>query len=304
MNTPTPPRTVVVGASGAIADGPALAWAIGEAKRTQAHLTIAHACSHPAGAEDDDQLQGHPGLADCISWARMTLGNHHVRVVVRPRPAGPMLVDLVDPFSLLVVGPPTRSGWTHWGSAAQYAVQHAPCPVVIARRVAEPGRGAQFAGHVVVGVDGSPASRAALAFAFGIADRHEAPLAAVHVSAWGAGDVWYDDQLLETHLTTEPDTLRLLASEVEPWERAYPRVWVKRAVFCANRTLDGLLRAADGASMLALGANDGLRHRFLLSSTSNDAISHATTAVALVPAFEIARDRLTETEGVHSGLAS
>jgi nucleotide-binding universal stress UspA family protein len=303
MSTPTSPRTIVVGTSGAVEDGPALGWAIDEAKRTRARLTIAHACSHPAGGEGDAQLAGHPGLANVIAWARLALGDDHVRVTVGTCPAGRMLVDLVDPSSLLVIGPPSRGGWTHWGSATQYAARHAPCPVVIARRVAEPGRGAPFAGHVVVGVDGSPASQAALAFAFGVADRHQLPLAAVYVTGWSAGDVWYDDQLRETHLTTEPEALQLLAREVEPWERAYPRVWVKRAVFCAYRTVDGLLRAADGASLLAVGADDGLRHQLLLSSISLDAMSQATGPVVLVPAHGTVADQPAAGEAVHSGQA-
>jgi nucleotide-binding universal stress UspA family protein len=229
----------------------------------------------------------------------MALGTQRVTVTVGKPPAGPMLLDLVDPASLLVVGPPSRGGWTHWGSATQYAARRAPCPVVIARRPAAPGRGAQFAGHVVVGVDGSPASQAALAFGFGVADRHQVPLAAVHVTAWSAGDVWYDDQLLETHLSSEPDALQLLSREVEPWERAYPDVWVKRGVLCAYRTIDGLLRAADGASLLALGANAGLRHLFGLGSTSLDAISRATAPVAITPAPGVSAT--PPVEAVHSG---
>jgi nucleotide-binding universal stress UspA family protein len=301
MSTPTSPHSIVVGTSGAVEDGLAVGWAIDEAQRTHADLTIAHACSHASDGEGDDQLQGHPGLANVIAWARMALGNDRVRVVGGKRPVGSMLVDLCDPFSLLVLGPPSRGGWTHWGSATQYAARHAPCPVVIARRVAEPGRGAPFAGHVVVGVDGSAASQAALAFAFGFADRHQVPLAAVQVTGWSPGDVWYDDQLLETHLTSEPEALELLAREVEPWEREYPRVWVKRAVFCSYRTLEGLLRAADGASLLVLGANPRLPRQFLLSSTTLDAISQATGPVAVVPAPTSAADQPTVGETVHSG---
>jgi hypothetical protein len=91
---------------------------------------------------------------------------------------------------------------------------------------------------------------------------------------------------------------------VEPWEREYPRVWVKRAVFCAYRSLDGLLRAADGASLLVLGANAGLPHQLLLSSTSLDAISRATGPVAVVPAPGTPADQPTAGAAVHSGQVS
>src|SRR5437588_677499 len=79
---------------------------------------------------------------------------------------------------------------------------HARCPVVVARPVR--GQGGLFAGHVVVGVDGSAPARAALAFGFGFAETHGLPLAAVHAAGTHhddqPGDVWVDDTFGETHL--------------------------------------------------------------------------------------------------------
>ena len=74
-----------------------------------------------------------------------------------------------------------------------------------------------FAGHVVVGVDGTPASRAALEFAFEEATLHRRPLVAVFVTDRRTDDFWYDETILSTHFAAEPAALELLATEVEPW---------------------------------------------------------------------------------------
>ena len=54
-----------------------------------------------------------------------------------------------------------------------------------------------FHGHVVVGVDGSPAAREALGFGFAYAAEHRRPLVAVTVIRHLDNDVWFDDTLLK-----------------------------------------------------------------------------------------------------------
>lgn len=275
-------HSVVVGTSGARADEAALAWSIDECRTTGARLIIAHACGY--GFEEDERgLAGHPGLVTAIERARTLLGEDRVTVRVQAPPSGAMLLGLVTASDLLVVGPPSRAGWTHWGSTTQYVARHAPCPVVVARDAPSNGHGS-FAGHVVVGVDGSAEARAAVGFAFEYAHAHGLPLAAVTVSPDGGRDIWYDDQFLEAHLTTEPPALSQLSTELEPWEREYPGVWVKRAVF-TGRPIDGLLRAAEGARLLVVGAHAGRTgRRLLLGSTSLDAVGRALCPVALLQA--------------------
>jgi nucleotide-binding universal stress UspA family protein len=273
-------RTLVVGTSGAVADEAALAWSIEECRTSGNRLVIAHACA--SGGEDSAHaLAGHPGLVTVIQRARHVLGDDPVTVRVQAPPAGAMLLGLVTAADLLVVGPPSRGGWTHWGSTTQFVARHAPCPVVVARPAPPDGEGS-FAGHVVVGVDGSAAARSAVQFAFSYAQAHRLPLAAVTVTADRGQDIWYDDQLLEAHLTSEPAALSLLSAEVEPWEHEYPTVWVKRAVFTGD-PIDGLLRAASGARLLVVGAHAGRAgRRVLLGSTSLDAINRATCPVAVL----------------------
>jgi nucleotide-binding universal stress UspA family protein len=276
----TSTRTVAVGLSGAPADDAALAWAVDECRTTGGRLVIAHACSY--GVDDEDHaLAGHPGLVSAIDRARDDLGAARVDVHVLPPPAGAMLLAQGSAADLLVVGPPSRGRWTHWGSTSQFVARHAPCPVIVARPVA-PGGTRPFAGQVVVGVDGSAAAQAALGFGFGYAQAHGLPLVALTVADEASSDIWYDDQFLEAHLTTQPPALTALSAELEPWEHDYPHVWVKRAVF-GGYPVDGLLRAAEGAHLLVVGARGGRPgRRTLLGATSLDAIIRATCPVAVV----------------------
>jgi nucleotide-binding universal stress UspA family protein len=158
---------------------------------------------------------------------------------------------------------------------------HARIPVVVARRSGGRTHGT-FAGHVVVGVDGTPASRAALEFAFEEASLHRRPLAAVYVTDRRTDDFWYDETILSTHFAAEPAGLDLLATEIEPWTNKFPGVHVKRGVF-AGRPLDGLLRAADTAALLVVGQSG---HRTpaqaLLGTIADGVIDAADSPVAVV----------------------
>jgi nucleotide-binding universal stress UspA family protein len=293
----TPMRTVVVGISGDPADDAVLAWAVDECQTMGGRLLIAHACSF--GADDEEHaLAGHPGLDAAIDQARHRLGAGRVRVHVQSPPSGAMLLGLAADADLLVVGPPSRGRWTHWGSTSQYVARHAPCPVIVARTAA-PASGAPFAGHVVVGVDSSAASNAAVGFGFEYAESHGLPLAAITVADDAGSDIWYDDQLLEAHLTTQPPALSALAAQLEPWEHEFPKVWVKRAVF-GGSPIDGLLRACAGARLLAVGVHSGRPgRRLVLGSTSLDAISRAACPVAVVQPPSITSDRLPTPKEVH-----
>jgi nucleotide-binding universal stress UspA family protein len=292
-----PGRAVVVGVSGAPVDDAALAWSVEECRCSGAPLVIAHACAH--GRDDDPRaLTGHPGLTAAIQRARQELGEDRVTVRVQPPPSDSMLLGQVTAADLLVVGPPSRGRWTHWGSTTQYVARHAPCPVVVARP-APPPADAPFSGQVVVAVDASQAADAAIGFAFAYAYEQGLPLVAVTVTADDHRDMWYDDQRLETHLTVEPPALQSLAAQLEPWERLYPTVWAKRAVF-AGRPVDGLLRAGQGARLLVIGAHAGpSSRRVLLGSTTLDTITRATGPVAIVQSPPETADRAPAHQEVH-----
>jgi nucleotide-binding universal stress UspA family protein len=289
---PTPQgRKIVVGVSDHPDDTQTLVWAVAEAEATRRQLVIAYGC----GVESALATPGHragtgllalvrPDLAHAIAEAKLRLGGDRVTVETSPVPPGELLVGLAGPDDLLVVGVPRPAGWLHRESTTHHALRHSQCPLIIVRPRPTAGAYASFEGTVAVGVDGSAASRAALRFAFDYAAEHRRVVVAVNAAAGETHDVWYDDQFLETHLTTQPASLDLLAAELEPWERVYPGVRVRRAVFTGS-PVSGLLKAARGAALLVVGDRGAGRiRRVLLGSVSEAVADRADCPVAIVKA--------------------
>ncbi|HEU4422612.1 MAG TPA: universal stress protein [Pilimelia sp.] len=283
--------SIVVGLGGS-GGWHALGWATNEAAATGGRLVLCHACrpdsaladrgpAPPIGLLEVVDL----ALARAVGSARTRLGGDRVTLRIQPGRPGHLLVQAAAGADLAVIGPPARRTPGGLGSTAHDVAAHAPCPVVVARPV-DSAHGAPFAGHVVVGVDDSPAARAAVEFAFRYADTHRRPLAAVHVTADRREDYWFDETMLSTHFAAEPAGLELLATEVEPWMRKYPNVATKLAVY-AGRPLPGLVRAAAGASLLVVGDHGhSAAVRAVLGTVSDGVLDAAPCPVAIVHDYE------------------
>ncbi|WP_158647228.1 universal stress protein [Actinoplanes sp. ATCC 53533] len=207
---------------------------------------------------------------------RSRLGGQRVVLEVRSGDPSIHLVDASTGVGLLVIG--AGGG----GSTVRRVLRHAHCPVVVVRP-SRPGRDAPLAGHVVVGVDGSPAARGAVEFAFAYAAEHHFPLAAVHVSAESRDDYFYDETTLSTHFATEPHALGLLAEEVEPWALKYPSVAIRRAVMTGS-VAQGLTRAGTGARLLVIGdKRRGMVSRARTGDIPRTVSADAPCSVAAVP---------------------
>jgi nucleotide-binding universal stress UspA family protein len=284
-------RVIVVGYGGATG-GAAMAWAAEEAAASAARLIICVVCRptsllarHAAEPTPAWLELANPALARAVAATRTRLGGHRVTVSVRTGRPGPSLVETARHADLLVIGAGTHP---HLGSGTVgHVARHAACPVLVTGPPATDS-GGPFAGHVVVGVDGSAAGRAALAFGFAYADLHQLPLAATHITALRREDYWYDDVTLSTHFATEPADLELLADQLEPWTHSYPHVPVKRAVL-AGSVVGGLLRAGAGARLLVVGlVEHGRITRAVTGDHAQMVLDAATGPVVLVPATELA----------------
>ena len=275
-------RSVAVGVGGT-GGWQALAWACEEADPTGTSLVLLHVCapgspldrttSPPAPAEVE---LIDPPLARALANAQARLGGHRVTLRIRGGEPSSRLVDVSAGVDLLVIG--AGDG----GRTVRQVLRHAYCPVVVVRP-SIPGRGAPLAGHVVVGVDGSPAGRGAMEFAFAYAAQHHFPLAAVYVPAENGDDYFYDDTTLSTHFAVEPRALELLADEVEPWALKDPSVPIRRAVVCGS-VVQALIRAGTGARLLVVG--DKRRGVIGRARTGDVPLTVATDApcpVAVVP---------------------
>jgi nucleotide-binding universal stress UspA family protein len=286
-------RTVVVGVDGSDPGWWALAWAADEAVAIGAHLLICRV-HPPDSAPPFTGRQSRtatleladPTLMRQVERVRARLGGDRVTLSTPTGSPGQQLVDACG--DLLVVGAHAEDQLSPLSplSTARWIAVHASCPVVVVRPLATAV--GVFAGHVVVGVDGSDPARAALAFGFQYAAEHDLPLAAVHATGTHGdeepGDVWVDDRFAETHLTPPPPGLTLLEVEVEPHALEHPSVPVKRALY-RGAAVPALLRAATGARLLVVGDRGrGTVARLLLGSVSQAVVRKANGPVAVTHA--------------------
>jgi nucleotide-binding universal stress UspA family protein len=240
-----------------------LGWAVTEAIATGARLVVVRAevrrpriLSAAARSGGPAMEEADPVLARAMGIACGPLGDDRLFVVADRDSAGKALVRAARTGDLLVVGAPTVSGWWGRGSTTYHVMTRALCPVVAvhdpALAISEQASGHSFRGQVVVGVDGSPAAHAGLNFAFAYAQRHQVALVAAMTTRHPVEDVWFDDQMLETHLGSEPAEAAMLAADIEPWHLRYPGVAVRRALV-ADDAVAGLRRVSRGAALLVVG---------------------------------------------------
>lgn len=145
--------------------------------------------------------------------------------------------------------------------------------------------------RIVVGVDGSPASRRALAWAAGEAALRAAALDVVHVyDPTPVYEVYRYPEGLPTAVDQERHdeemehyAVKLVAEMVgELDQRLHTRL--EQRVVVSSRPAHALLEAAEGADMLVLGARGhGGFTGLLLGSVSNQCVHHATCPVVVVP---------------------
>lgn len=153
-----------------------------------------------------------------------------------------------------------------------------PVPVAVIR-----GGDEHPDGPVVVGVDGSPASEAAIAFAFEAAALRGACLVAVH--AW-TDPALVDPVPLYSAAVFDPqpiaDHKRIqLTERLACWADKYPDVTVQR-VLAHDRPIPALLKYAGTAQLIVVGTRGrGRLASVLLGSTSRALINRADCPIVL-----------------------
>jgi nucleotide-binding universal stress UspA family protein len=164
------------------------------------------------------------------------------------------------------------------GSVTVALAACAACPVVVVRGAQPLDASPQL--PVVVGVDGTPNSEAAIAFAFGAADARRAPLVAVH-TWWNSVVDPAMDSLLDWDVI-EAEEGEVLAERLAGWGEKYPDVLVQRLV-ARDRPAHRLLEQARGAQMLIVGSRGrGTFSGLVLGSVSHALLHHAPCPVVIV----------------------
>ncbi|MEJ3653283.1 universal stress protein [Actinomycetes bacterium KLBMP 9759] len=288
-------RPVVVGVDGSEQALRAVRWAAAEAARRRAPLRLVSAFGWaedgPGGGPARgrryrgvllDRARAHLAEAVTAATARAaTAAEGGVEVesdLVAAAPIG-ALADESRRAQLMVLGAQGigRIAAMISGSVTVAMVAHASCPVVVVR-------GPEIAGAsvrpVVVGVDGSAVSEAALGFAFATAADRGVELVAVHT--WfdpgpdlgvGVGD--YRAEMREWAQAT-------LAQRLAGWAQKYPEVTVTRVVQC-DRPAHQLLTLSESAQLVVVGSRGhGQVMGTVLGSVSNALVHRAGCPVAVV----------------------
>ncbi|HTY70947.1 MAG TPA: universal stress protein [Actinomycetes bacterium] len=199
-----------------------------------------------------------------------------------------VLLEQSEEAALVVLGDRSHGGLSELlvGSTAAKLAAQGSCPVVIVRPPADHVASGTEAGRVVVGVDGSDLSTAALAFAFAEASSRGLGLTVLHAWATPRHEVPQGPggPLVESMVVAdfEGEELRLTAENLAGFRETYPDVDV-RQLLVQRPPADALVAASAGAALLVVGTRGrgGFRAR-LLGSVSRDVLHGATCPIAVV----------------------
>jgi nucleotide-binding universal stress UspA family protein len=283
-------RTVVVGVDGSESALRAVRWAAAEAARRGVPLRIVTAFAwiegHPVGeiglgrSYRDIMLdESRRFLTEAAAVAERAVGGLDVEQQLIVGFPTPVLTAESRLARLVVIGDRGLGGVSGLllGSVATALAAHADAPVVVVRgdeQVPDPRA------PIVVGVDGSPVSEAALAFAYEAADALGAPLTAVHTWRDAAVDLTVAP-LLDWD-AIEADERVVLAERLAGWSEKHPDVPVQRLV-PRDRPARALVELSRRAQLVVVGSRGrGGFAGMLLGSVSNAVLHRAHCPVAVV----------------------
>lgn len=280
---------ILVGVDGSPESHAALRFAAQEAALRRRPVTLMHVVAPivvtwPIESVVTDFYQWQEdNAADVLRRSQETIesiGDAEIDVQISLRRDGVVteLADAARQADMLVLGSRGLGpvGGVALGSVSRTMLQHAECPVVIVKEGAVRGTDREL--PVLLGIDGSPASEAATAFAFDEASRRGVDLIALH--AWSdvavfpiLGMNWHERQD-EGH--------EILGERLAGWQESYPDVHVSRRIVC-DKAARWLIDEAKYAQLVVVGSRGrGGIPAMLLGSVSSAVAERATTPVAVV----------------------
>lgn len=280
-------RRIVSAVDGSISSVHAAHWAATEAARRRHPLRLVHVVDRSPLAHGRPvpsyyealESDGRRILADVLSQVKETYPDLDAEVaLLSSRPVHSLIEDSRHAL-LMVVGSRGMEGFSGMliGSTAVGVATHGHCPVAVVRGQ-HPTEAPPTRGPVVVGVDGSAISDAAVAAAFDEASWRSTDLVAVHARHEVKG--FAHPPLHEWELK-EPER-EVLAERMAGWQEKYPDVRVRR-VISTGPPVAALLENAAEAQLLVVGSRGrGGFPGLLLGSTSQALIYHATCPVLVV----------------------
>jgi len=284
----------VVGVDGSVAARYALEWAAADVHLRPRRLHLLHACGWPlvdlplgpdayrlpasARTREDVYALAEKMLADAASLVDPEIP---VTTEISSDLPGRALLAASETADTVVVGSRGTGGFAGLllGSVAEQVASHGRCPVVVVRPAPAPH------GPVVVGIDGSPASLAALRYAADQAVARGTLLRAVHAWRWpvSAGP---GDQVPVDHDRAVPavDEERVLVEALAGLGAEFPDLTVERRLI-HGRAAPALLSAGSDAALTVVGSHGrGGFTGLLVGSVSHQVLHHAAGPVAVVHA--------------------
>ncbi|MDI2030253.1 universal stress protein [Saccharopolyspora sp. TS4A08] len=266
---------VLVGLDGSEPSLAAAVWAATEADLRHARMRLMAVGNDSA---QDEELRA--SLSNAAEHCREKCPQVEVVEAVEHGRPSEALVRSSAEACLLVVGSRGRGNLAEavLGSVSTAVAMLARCPVAVIRE-----RRTSFSvGPVVVGVDGSPASRSALRFAFDAATARQTDLVAIlvwqpaHSGRSGRetlpGAVWFGLD----------DAQRELAAQLEEWRASHPEVLVRESVRFGH-PVEELVSSASHAQLLVVGHKGaGGFERLLPGSVAHGVLHHAECPVVVV----------------------
>jgi len=285
---------VVVGVDGSWSALEAVRWAAREAERRDAPLRLVHVC-HLAPVRHPRQLapppeyhaavleEGRHWLTEAGEAARRAVPGIAVTTDLLDGITADVLVTESKTARLMVLGSRGLGGFTALlvGSVAVALSAHGHCPVVVMRPSTVDAVRPEN-GPVVVGVDGSELSDAALTFAFEAAAARDVPVVAVHTwqdvhmaGAWTLLPGTVDWDWLQSE---EEDRLD---ERLAGWQEKYPHV-ESRTLVVRGRPAPTLIEQTAGAQLVVVGSRGrGAFTGVGLGSVSQTLLHHAECPVAV-----------------------
>jgi nucleotide-binding universal stress UspA family protein len=271
---------ILAGYDGSLGSERALSWAAREARSRGAVLTVCVAWAprfpvlpgEAAAVYDLARRSGERIMANGLRQAQGIMGPASIRSLPAEESAAAVLCEFSRGADMVVVGSRGHGGVAGLllGSVSSQVAAHAHGRVVVVRGHWR-SAGGYAPGPIVVGADGSAASRAAVDFAFEEAALRDAPLLAVCALAdapAGLGGTKERQDAFEEAITQR--------------EKEHSDVTVLRRV-AVGGARDALLTAAHDAQMVVVGARGrGGVHGMMLGSVSRAVLDHAPCPVAVV----------------------
>ena len=284
---------IAVGIDGSDTSLGAAKWAAAVAGKLGRSLQLVHSTSHPTrllGIGDPTLSQqladsltedGTRILSEAVAAVREHAPEAQLTTLLDEEAPATTLLTAAKDASLIVVGATGRGSVERWllGSTASRVAGRAPCPVVVWRGDSE--NPLPNDKPIVVGVDGSELSRAAVSYAFTLADALGVPLVAAHS--------WIGDAALGTGATAtlvdwdavqEAETA-VFAEALAGKQDEFPDVEVRRVVE-RGPAAKVLLGQLDDAQLVVVGSHGrGQIAAALLGSTSQNLVHKAPCPVLI-----------------------